>query len=785
MVSIPTLRDPPPDDGPAPAPLDINTAFRHRNETTVVVNADTGTVLSENDDGSISAAPAGGEEKPSMSREDFNANLAETLDDFDSSALCSKLMEGIEADIRARTDWVETGNKGADYLGLKLEDASAEISPQGSISKVHNSLLLESVMRSWANSRAELLPVSGPVKVRDDSPSLPQQMGHNGGPPMDDMVANADDLPAALGGTQRDPALARNTLADAFEKDFNHYLTVVDREYYPDTSRMLFSRALLGCQFKKIYRDPILRRPVSRWVRGDKLIVSNNASHLLNASRVTEEINMSHGLVLRMQAIGHWRKVPLTTPVAAPSSRDQKIAETEGIKATPDMPEDWPHTIYECYCDLMRYGLGKDETGHEPGYPLPYRVTIDKDSRKVVEIRRNWKQGDPDYKRRLRYVKFGFVPGLGFYDNGFIHLIGNPQRACTAIERMLIDAGMFASFPGGVIARGAGSRQTNTQIRVGPSQFQTIDTGGLPIQQVIMPLPYKEPSQTLFALGQDIAAQGRRIASVLELPLGEGRVGDVPVGTIMSYIDSISKVPSAIHKDDHMAQQDEFEKLRELFEEEPEALHKFARSPAHKWAQAKELADHELVPAADPNVPSHMHRIIQAQALAQAAGLPQFMQANIPNQRGIWEWVCRTLAVDPQSVTNPEQPQQQAPPDPKAIQAMAKAQTDQQRNQLETQKLQVESADRAADRASRERVAAMHIDDSRIKTQGELAKAAANQSHEATQGAIDRQHEAAQNDMDRQHEARGGVVELLHKSHEAAQDRAHERATAAFGRATI
>lgn len=781
------------------APLrDINADFRSQ-ATNIVIDTDTGTVLRTNDDGSISAESP--QEQRKADREKFDVNLAEGMDSMDLAAIYNKLHEGIEADIRGRAEWLETGNKGADYLGIKLEDATSEVSPQGSIAKVHNTLLLESVMRSWANSRAELLPVSGPVKVRDDAVSVPPAIeatiGHNGGPPMDDMVLPEAEVPASMGGNAGPPpptpdaAIPRNTLADALEKDFNHYLTVVDKEYYPDSSRMLFSRALLGCQFKKVYRDPILRRPVSRWVRGDRLIVSNDCSHLMGAGRVTEEIPMRRATVLRLQKIGHWIDEPLIRPVAAPTSRDETIANVEGVKAAPELPEDHLHTIRECYCELMSHGLGKDEKGKDVGFPLPYRVTMDKDSQRVLEIRRNWKQGDEDYRARRRYVKFGFVPGLGFYDLGFIHLLGNPQKACTAIERMLIDAGMFNSFPGGLMAKGPGARQQTTQIRVGPSQFQVVETGGMKIQDIVMPLPYKEPSQVLMALGQDIAAQGRRIASVLELPLGEGRVGDVPVGTIMSYIDSISKVPSAIHKDDHMAQQEEFELLHELFVEEPEALWKFARRPARKWMMAAELEDQDLVPAADPNVPSKMHRLIQTQAIVQAAGLPQFQ--GIPDQRGIWEWLCRTLEADSKSITQPPPPPgQQPPPDPKMMAALAKQASEdkktdakmheiQAEGQVRQQELTAQSQDRAADRASRERVAAMRQQDSQIKTDSTLAAtrmqtAADLQKHQ--RGLV---HEHVQNEMDRQHEARGGIVEALSDHVHGMNDRAHEAGITAMG----
>lgn len=762
MTSVPftppNLREQAPASGDMPQPFDVNELLLGGyGATNIHVDASSGQVIVERPDGGIDVRPQATADSPNDSS-DFDANLAVGMTDAELNGICNDIIKGIEADEQARRDWVETGNKGMEYLGIRIEDPTAEVSPQGSIAKVHATMLLEAVMRSWANSRAELLPVGGPVKVRDDRPVEPQPpnglvpgVGHNGGPPLDPAAAPAPTGVAA-GGASPEAPMPRADLAEALEKDFNHYLTVVDKEYYPDTSRMLFSRALLGCQFKKIYKCPIRRRPVSVWVKGTDLIVSNDASHLMGAGRVTERIMTRHSMVLRLQKTKHWRDVPLISPNQAPTPTDQTVAQIEGVKAVPDIPADHRHTIYECYTELSTGKLAKNEKGKDEGFPLPYRVTLDKDSRIVLEIRRNWREGDEQYQKRRRYVKFGFVPGLGFYDLGFIHIIGNPQRACTAIERQLIDAGMFASFPGGLIAQGPGSREATTEIRVGPAQFAKIQTAGLPIQQVVMPLPYKEPSQTLYQLLGQIGADGRRLAGVLEIPMAEGRIGDVPVGTILSYIESISKVPSAVHKDDHMAQQEEFDLLRELFIEDPECLSKFSRRPAHKWAVAEELSDQELVPAADPNVPSQTHRLMQATAITQASGLPQFQ--GIPNQRGVWDWVTRTLGIqDNTGITNPPQPQAAAPPDPKIVAQTIKAQGDLQKIQAMGQERQQEAAlrqaeiasesqDRAADRASRERVQAM-------KNQGDMMK----QQTQVYMHGITTLHEAAQQHLDRGHQA--------------------------------
>lgn len=781
-------------------PVDVNGIGQ--NGFTVHVDTETGQIAVEQEDGSMKVTSGGGANKAAFDAA-FDANLAEHVGETELASIAQQLLRGIDADDRARRDWVDTVNKGLDYLGIKLEDASSKVATDGGISRTHHTMLLESVMRSWANSRAELLPVSGPVKTRDDktpmpqTPQQPQQpappaqgpgggIGDNGGPPLDPTQAG---IAMMMKGVQQPGSETRDMLSEALAKDMNHYLTVIDREYYPDTSHMLMHRALFGCEFKKVYYDPLLRRPVSRWVKGTDLIISNDCSHLMSAGRVTERITMRRATVMRMQAGGHWRKVDLvTTPPTMPTTTEQKVSEVGGVSATHEIPEDTPLTFYECYCELMIEPFDEDETGEKPGYPLPYRVTIEKDSQNIVEIRRNWKQGDEDHRARRRYVKFGFIPGFGYYDLGFIHILGNPQRACTAIERMLVDSGMFASFPGGVIAKGPGSKQDTTEIRMGPGQFKAIETGGLPIDQVFKANPYKEPSMVLMQVGQDIAAQGRRIASVLELPVGEGRIGDVPATTIMSYVDSISKVPSAVHKDDHIAQQDEYEMLRDLFREYPNTLVAGNRNPARKaWTEA-ELDDCDLVPASDPNTPSQMHRIMKITSITQAAELPIFQ--GIADPRAIWRLVCGGLDVDPTSVTLPPAPPGQAPPDPKLQAAQVKAQTEREkvqgeiikeekRGEIKHVELEARAANDAANRDSEDRRANLDLISDVVKSRAQENIRTAEVQHDQAGAHIDRV-------IDHHHQTEDRAQEDLHHqetlAHEAEQGDAERDASLAVAK---
>lgn len=796
------IRDPSPSAAEPLADLDIDTTLApDPNDETIIIDTATGHIKTVNPDGSLTVAPIGKPKRTRTGARQFHDNLAEEMDSLDLAGISMRLLDGIENDIRSRRDWEETAQKGASLIGVKLEEASSDIGTDGAISKVKHTGLLQACLSIWASSRAELLPVNGPVKVRDDQitdqeEDPPGMMGHNGGPPLEDDLTNVvpgpgSQLPGAAappppdqggiadafaglagiagGGNALPPGIIgpskqekRNKLADALEHDMNHYLTVIDKDYYPDTSRMLMSRGLLGCQFKKVYRDPLLRRPVSRWVKGVDLIVSNEATSLTGAARVTERIPTRQSVVRRLQVLGHWRDIPLVVPTTEITPMERKVAEVEGVQKSSPLTADQLHTIYEIYAELDEGDLKKDDRGKTPGFPLPYRITIDKDSRVVLEIRRNWKKGDENYTPRRRYVKFGLVPGLGFYDWGFVHLIGNPQRAASMINQNLIDTGILNTFPGGVMAKSPGTRQRTTEIRPSYGQFIVMDTGGLPIDQFVMPWPYKEPSAVLAAKEQDLVSQMKQVAGVVELPVGEGRIGNTPVGTIMAYIDAVSKVPSAVHKDDHIAQQEEFELLKELFAEEPEALWRGAKRPRRKWI-AQEIMDQDLVPAADPNIPSQTHRLMQAAMLVDIGEKPQF--AGIANQRGIWEHTIRTIgASNTGEFTIPPPPPGSAPPppDPKVV-------VQQMKGDLEKTKMQAAAANDERDHTARMEEIALESADESANRDAENTRALLK--HTGERAALDAKvhmHGAGIKAEEKRHGDEMGV-----RGHEAAQDHVH------------
>lgn len=715
-------------------------------ESNTSIDPKTGDILIYNEDGSVTVRKPTGIGKSSRSNPKFDDNLAEDIAETDLDMIASMLLEGIEDDIESRRDWENTFKTGINLLGLKLEEPSADV-VSGSVSKVWHPLLLEAVVKGQSNAMAELLPVSGPVKVRDDEPEddlpmLPAQPQPVVSPQIPG--ASPSSTPPegiAAMGHNGPPVLDREQLADAFEKDFNHYLTVVDKPYYADFDKMLFTLFFGGCTFRKVYIDPLLQRPISRYINPIDLIVSNEAVSLDDAARITHRSRPRRATIKRMQLSGQWRDIELQQPNQVLTDVENKERSISGqAMIAPKLQSDHRYEVYECYTELDLVGFEHKEKGKETGLPLPYRVTIEKDSRKILEIRRNWKENDKNFKSRRRFVKYGVIPGFGLYDYGYIQLLGNTARTLTGIERQLLDAGQFSNFPGFLISK-QGQRQETTVIRLSPGTGQEIDTGGLPIGQVCMPLPYKEPSAVLAAISEKVAADGRQLASTAEIPVGEGRA-DVPVGTIIAMIEQSTKVMAAAHKRQHASQQEEFELLRELFAENPQTLWKFAKSPARKWEQAEEFTDLELVPASDPNVPSHIHRIMQATAVIQV--VQQLGPLGNPVEAA--KRAFRILGIqDMEALFLAPQPQMGAPPNPAAATAAAKmaelqlkAQQQQQDNaikqaenqrqaaeavqqgNLKMQETQMRMADSAADRETKLQIERMQLEEQRLRSMHEL-----------------------------------------------------------------
>lgn len=772
--------------------------------------------------------------KPSADR--FDHNLAEDMDDSALAALAAHLIEGIEDDDSNRSEWVDTVNRTADYLGIKLKDPVNDVAADGTVCQAIATCMQEVALKLWGTAYGELLPVGGPVKVQREEvrPAQPAAVSQPGGtagiaagqaasggaggiaPPLAANDAGSAGTPPTMGilppsgglgaADDQDPSQepenaseqAGDDLADALEQDMNWYLTNGDKGYYPDFSAMLFNRPLVGPAFREQFHCPVQRKPISRWVMAQDVIVSGNPAHVQTASRYTLRKKVSQGNMKRMMARGHFRKIGLTAPTGRTSTTEITIGQSIGISPNPTLPRDFEHEVLQCHCELGSgttadlFGdlemLDEDENGHVPGFPLPYRVTMDYDSRTVLEIRRDWKRGDDNYMRRRRLVKYGFIPAFGgkFYDYGLIHLVGNPTQAATMLMRSSVDAGVFANFPAWAVKQGAATKFEKTTMRPGPGELVKVPISGSDkLSDNFMPWPYKEPSPQTMALMEKLESDVKSIGGVIDIPVGEGRIGNTPVGTIMSYIESVSMVPGAVHKADHIAQSEEFENLRELLAEHPECLTRGNKSPARQWQLAEELLRPDIMPKADPNTPSQYHRLFKVQAAIQMGGEMQFnMPEQIANQRALYRKGMEVLwGTDAREFENPPQPTPPTPPDPKLAAAMLKAQTEdkalqgkQQEIQLthaaKMQELQQTSQDKAADRASDERREQMKLAGQHVKTGADMVEAGVSHAADAHQQAAEHQHELGSQQLDHAHDAALGAQQ---QQHEAAQQGAQQQ----------
>lgn len=590
---MPTLRQAGPEEPDLPDPSDVIVEMADEAEDMPEVD-DAGNILKiEHGDGSVTVS-LDGRPIEEAERPDYGGwfdNLVDKIDPAEVNRIVGELMRGIEDDLQSRKDWIEDRAMGIKLMGLKVEipglQGASDGAPVEGMSKVRHPLLLEAVLRFQANARSELLPTDGPVKVRNDTQT---------------------------GGIETD------LQADALEKDLNHYLTAVATEYYPDSDRMLLMLGFGGTSFKKVYNCPIRNRPVSETVDADDLIVNNAATDLANAKRVTQRVFLRPSTVKRLQILGVYKDVSLHTPNAPKlDSLQREEKAQQGLMPETQNPEDRDREIYECYCELDISGFEHKHKGKITGLEIPYIVTIDVSSRQALSIVRNYNEDTAKLPiARKRFVKYTFVPGMGFYDIGLLHILGNTTNAITAAWRELLDAGMYSNFPGFLMAD-TGARQNTNIFRVPPGGGALVKTGGLPINQAIMPLPYQAPSQALMMLVDNMAQTGQRIGGTSEAMVGEGKQ-ELPVGTALAMIEQAGKVLNAVHKRLHAAQAEEFKLLVDCFRENPEAFLNQKCASRQPWTEQmflEALQNCELVPQADPNTSSHAQRVVKIMALKE------------------------------------------------------------------------------------------------------------------------------------------------------------------------
>lgn len=553
-----------------------------------------------------------------------DANLLETLPPNEAQTIAGKLVEQIQDDWDSANEWREQAAKGIELLGAKIEEKDF---PFKGAAAVTDPLLMDALVRYQANASSEMLPAQGPAKV------------------------------AIAGVTDQE----REAKASRKQQFLNYYLTEEAPEYYPDYDQMLFWQGLIGSTFKKVYQDPLLGRPVAPFLTPNDLIVAYNTTHLPTCPRVTHAIDMYQRDVKAMQKAGIYADIELPRPdetaTAQQSSVTIAVDRVEG--KTPIIPDDDDRVrLYESHVDLDIPTFAHMMDGAVSGIPLPYKVTVEKDSQKILAIYRNWREGDPKFRKRNYFVHYKFLPGLGFYGFGLVHLLGQSTKTATTILRQLIDAGTLASFPGGLRAKGV--RMTKNNIRIGPTEFAEVDTGGMPLEQAIKPLPYKEPSQQLRELRTEVVADARRTANTTEIAVGDGRQ-DAPVGTTMALLEQATRVESGIIRRLHRSMRMELRLFSELFGEFLPANQPYpfpVQGGMSQVVKADFVNSGDVFPVSDPSYGSATQRLVKAEARLRLA-----MQApQIHDMREAYHQVYTAMNVDPEAIDRLLPPPQQAMP---------------------------------------------------------------------------------------------------------------------------
>ena len=509
----------------------------------------------------------------------FGANLAEFLNESDMGEIASDLLASFEDDTESRDEWEETYTKGLDLLGVKTIERSE---PFQGASGVTHPLISESVTQFQAQAYKELLPSGGPVKTR-------------------------------IAGVQNQETEAQAKRV----KDYMNYLIMEEMEEFdPDMDQLLFYLPLSGSTFKKVYYDTVRNRPVAKFVPAQDVVVPYSASDLATAPRITHVLKMSDNDLRKQQVMGMYRDVELSNSGDQEENPvRQKVDELQG---TSKSYTDDVRTILEMHIDLDLEGFEDvDESGEPTGIKLPYIVTLDRDSSKILSIRRNYMEGD-SFKQKIQYfVHYKFMPGLGFYGFGLTHMIGGLGRAATSLLRQLIDAGTLANLPAGFKARGVRVRNDDEPLQ--PGEWRDIDAPGGNIRDSIIPLPYKEPSGTLAQLLGALVEGGRRFVSVADNAVSNMNQ-EMPVGTTVAMLERGMKVMSAIHKRLHYAQKNEFRILARIIAENlPEAY----PYPVANADSAIKVTDFDgrvdILPVSDPNIFSMAQRVSLAQSQLQLA----------------------------------------------------------------------------------------------------------------------------------------------------------------------
>ena len=533
-------------------------------------------VTTENEDGSVTVDFGGDDEegkKGEIEDAAFDDNLAEFLSDDELSEISTTVLEFFQADMASRSDWEEGLTTGLDLLGIKMEDRTV---PWKGAAGVFDPILMEAVVRFQSQAIMEIFPPAGPAKTQIKGKDSPE----------------------------------RKAQAVRVQDEMNYQLTVRMKDYRAETERLLFSLGLSGAAFRKTYYDPQTRAPCSKFVPAEDFVVPYGDSTLATAERFTHVQRLTQNQMKRLQARGFYRKIDLSDPVESTGDVEDKKSELTGV--SPNSPTSDRYTVLEMHVPL------EFEDGD---FCWPYIVCVEKESGKVLSIRRNWKEGDEEYEPRSWFTAYSYIPGLGFYGFGLIHIIGNVAKGSTAILRQLIDAGTLANLPGGLKSRGLRIKGDDTPIR--PGEWRDVDIATGKVADSIMPLPYKEPSQVLFNLRQQLVEDGRRVGSIADMDVGD-MGSEAPVGTTLALIERAQKVMSAVQARLHASLGNELGLIARVIADYMPSQYDY--DPEGEFDRKQDFASTgiEIVPVSDPGATTMAQRVVQHQAaIQQASQAPQ------------------------------------------------------------------------------------------------------------------------------------------------------------------
>jgi len=510
------------------------------------------------------------------SEEGFDDNLAEYLDDDVIQSIVEELISDYDDDVASRRDWMQTYVDGLELLGMKIEDRT---DPWAGACGVYHPLLSEALVKFQAETIMEILPAAGPVKTEIVGKETPE----------------------------------KKEAAMRVQNDMNYQITDVMVEYRPETERMLWGLGLAGNAFKKVYYDPNMERPAAIFLPAEDVVVPYGASNLESAERVTHVMRKTENEIRRLQVGGFYLDCDLGEPNNTMDEVEKKIAEKMGFRATTDDR----YKLLEMHVNLDLEGYehkGKD--GEPTGIALPYVVTIEKGSRKCLSIRRNWQEDDKTYQKRTHFVHYGYVPGFGFYCFGLIHLVGAFAKSGTSLIRQLVDAGTLSNLPGGFKTRGLRVKGDDTPIA--PAEFRDVDVPSGTIKDNIMTLPYKEPSQVLMSLLNQIVEEGRRFAGAADIQVSDMSANS-PVGTTLAILERTMKVMSAVQARIHYSLKQELRLLKDIIRDYTPEEYPYEPTQGDRQAKKSDYDMVDVIPVSDPNAATLSQKVVQYQAVIQLA----------------------------------------------------------------------------------------------------------------------------------------------------------------------